>query len=83
MHHSLYLKIASLFVLADLKSQQRKWHQRSQRLSFHAPYASKHLLKDIGLEESGFANAVKVATIQQAKRRVKLLRYLMRSRLAT
>lgn len=83
MRHSLYIQLAKFLLLADVKAEQRKWQKNARRTQYMLPYESKHLLKDVGLDRDGFANKHYGVTVQAVERRVRLMRYVLRSRLVT
>jgi uncharacterized protein YjiS (DUF1127 family) len=83
MRHSLYIKLASILVIADVKSEQKRWQKRVRRAQYELPYYSKHLLSDVGLDQEGYAIQAPTAAKKAAERRVQLLRYVIKSRLVT
>jgi uncharacterized protein YjiS (DUF1127 family) len=83
MRHSIYIKLASILVIADVKSEQRQWQKRARRARYELPYQSKHLLSDVGLDQDGYAVQMPKAAEKAIEHRVELLRYVIKSRLVT
>ncbi len=53
MRHSIYLKLATALVYADLRREEREWKRKVRRSSYELPWENTHLLKDIGIEADG------------------------------
>lgn len=83
MNHSLYLKLAVLFVKADLRREEKAWKATIRRSTYDIPWENKHLLKDIGLDSEG--RGVRFSEPEQIiiERRMRHLRRVFRSRLVT
>ncbi len=84
MRHSIYIRLATLLLTADLKREDRQWKSRVRRIRSHIPWENAHLLRDIGLDSDGRV----VGTLSEppavtAERRVRHLRRLVRTRITT
>jgi len=83
MSHSIYLKLAVIFVKADLRREEKLWKQSVRRTVYDIPWQNKHLLRDIGLESDGQTIGFSQPDHLVAERRVRHLRRVFRSRLVT
>lgn len=50
MRHSIYLQLASFFVRADLRREERVWRAKLRRSTREIPWGNAYLLRDIGLD---------------------------------
>ncbi len=57
MRHSIYLKLATVLLKADLKREEKQWQRMVRRSSHDIPWTNEHLLKDIGLDKDGTLNS--------------------------
>lgn len=55
MRHSIYLKLATVLLKADLKREEKQWQRMVRRSSHDIPWTNEHLLKDIGLDKDATA----------------------------
>ncbi|MBE3660543.1 DUF1127 domain-containing protein [Vibrio navarrensis] len=83
MRHSIYLKLATLLVQADLKREERQWAARVRRSSYDVPWANTFLLKDIGLDEGGRMNPNTVPDDVKVARRIRHMRRVLSARIPT
>ncbi len=83
MSHSLYLNLAVLFVKADLRREEKIWKKTVRRSQYDIPWENKHLLRDIGLDGDGRILGVSEPEHIIVERRMRHLRRVFRSRLAT
>ncbi|MDR9830774.1 DUF1127 domain-containing protein [Vibrio sp. FNV 38] len=83
MRHSIYLKVATWCVVADLKQEERAWKKRVRKSAYSLPLHSAHLLRDIGLDRDGRPLGHSEAPIITASRRVRHLRRILQSRIST
>ncbi|GLO61805.1 hypothetical protein MACH09_23130 [Vibrio sp. MACH09] len=83
MSHSIYLKVAVLFVKADLRREEKKWQSAIRRSKYDIPWQNTHLLKDIGLESDGRVMGYTEPENLVVERRMRHLRRVFRSRLVT
>ncbi|MFY2509626.1 DUF1127 domain-containing protein [Vibrio pectenicida] len=83
MSHSVYLKLATFLVKADLRLENRKWKRRVRRAAFHAPVNNSHLMRDIGLEADGRFIADTVPDNVKTERRIRHLRRVLSLRIST
>ncbi len=83
MSHSIYLKLATLFVVADLKREERIWKRKIRRSAHDLPWTNQHLLRDIGLDSDGRPVGFSQPDTVIAKRRVHHLRRILSARIPT
>ncbi|MDN3614123.1 DUF1127 domain-containing protein [Vibrio gallaecicus] len=83
MRHSIYLKLATVLVRADLRREEREWQRKVRRSSFDLPWENKHLLRDIGLESDGRPIAFSEPEAVTIERRVRHLRRVLSARIPT
>ncbi|WP_159655752.1 DUF1127 domain-containing protein [Vibrio atypicus] len=83
MSHSVYLKLATVLVKADLRREEREWKRRVRRSAFDIPWNNAHLLRDIGLEQDGRSIAHNEPDSVKAERRVRHLRRVLSARIIT
>lgn len=83
MSHSVYLKLATLLVKADLRREERQWKRKLRRSAFEIPWNNAHLLKDIGLEQDGRPIGFTEPDSVKAQRRVRHLRRVLSARIPT
>ncbi|WGW00924.1 DUF1127 domain-containing protein [Vibrio sp. YMD68] len=83
MRHSVYLKLATLLVKADLKREEREWKRKIRRSSYDIPWENTHLLRDIGLETDGRPIGFSEPEAVKAERRVRHLRRVLSTRIPT
>ncbi|RSD27900.1 DUF1127 domain-containing protein [Vibrio pectenicida] len=83
MSQSVYLKLATFLVKADLRLENRKWKRRVRRAAFHAPVNNSHLMHDIGLEADGRFIADTVPDNVKTERRIRHLRRVLSLRIST
>ena len=50
MRHSIYLKLDTVLLKADLKREEKQWQRMVRRNAHQIPWTNEHLLKDIGLD---------------------------------
>ncbi len=83
MSHSIYIKLATLLVRADLHREDREWKQKIRRSSYDLPWHNAHLLKDIGLQTDGRPIGESVPNAVKAERHVRHIRRALRLRIPT
>ncbi|MGC9401618.1 hypothetical protein [Vibrio genomosp. F10] len=83
MRHSVYLKLATLLVRADLKREEREWKRKIRHSSYDIPWENTHLLRDIGLESDGRPIGFSEPEAVKAERRVRHLRRVLSTRIPT
>jgi hypothetical protein len=83
MRHSIYLKLATILVRADLRREEQAWKRKLRRSSYHIPWENEHLLRDIGLESDGRPLGFSEPEAVKAERRVRHLRRVLSSRIIT
>jgi len=83
MSHSVYLKLATLLVRADLRREEREWKRKLRRSAYAIPWENTHLLKDIGLESDGRPIGVSEPDAVKAERRVRHLRRVLSTLIRT
>lgn len=83
MSHSVYLKLATLLVKADLRREERVWKQKVRRSAHDIPWDNAHLLRDIGLETDGRTIGVSLPDAVKVERRMRHLRRVLNARLLT
>lgn len=83
MRHSIYLKLATVLLKADLKREEKQWQRMVRRSSHDIPWANEHLLKDIGLDKDGRSTQASVPDAVKVERRVRHLRRVLTSRILT
>ncbi|HFQ5326908.1 TPA: DUF1127 domain-containing protein [Vibrio vulnificus] len=83
MRHSIYLKLATILVQADLKREEREWAKRVRRSSYEIPWNNAFLLRDIGLDEGGRANPNTTPDEVKAARRIRHIRRVLSARIPT
>lgn len=83
MSHSVYLKLATLLVKADLSREERAWRRKIRRSAHHIPWENAHLLRDIGLESDGRPIGLSEPAHVKAERRIRHLRRVLSARIPT
>ncbi|EGA70125.1 hypothetical protein VISI1226_17926 [Vibrio sinaloensis DSM 21326] len=83
MSHSVYLKLATVLVKADLRREEREWKRRVRRSRHDIPWENAHLLRDIGLEEDGRVIGLREPESVTAERRIRHLRRVLSARIPT
>ncbi|EKO3826909.1 DUF1127 domain-containing protein [Vibrio harveyi] len=83
MRHSIYLKLATVLLKADLKREEKQWQRMVRRSSHDIPWTNEHLLKDIGLDKDGRSTRTNVPDAVKVDRRVRHLRRVLTSRILT
>ncbi|MEF1327721.1 DUF1127 domain-containing protein [Vibrio sp. M260121] len=83
MRHSIYLKLATVLLKADLKREEKQWQRMVRRSSHDIPWINEHLLKDIGLDKDGRSTQASVPDAVKVERRVRHLRRVLTSRILT
>ncbi|WP_299685493.1 DUF1127 domain-containing protein [uncultured Vibrio sp.] len=83
MRHSVYLKLATILIRADLRREEREWQRKVRRSSYHLPWNNTHLLKDIGLEADGRPIGFSEPEAVTIERRVRHLRRALSARITT
>lgn len=83
MSHSVYLKLATILVKADLRREEREWKRKVRRSAFDIPWENAHLLRDIGLEHDGRPMGVSLPDSVIVERRMRHLRRVLTTRLLT
>ncbi|UUM30143.1 DUF1127 domain-containing protein [Vibrio japonicus] len=83
MNHSLYLKLATVLIKADLRREERAWKRKLRRSSFDIPWHNKHLLKDIGLDLDGRQVGTSEPENVTVERRIRHLRRVLSMRIPT
>lgn len=83
MSHSVYLKLATVLVKADLKREEREWKRKLRRSAYDIPWNNAHLLRDIGLEQDGRPIGFSEPDSVKAERRVRHLRRVLSARILT
>jgi len=83
MSHSVYLKLATLLVKADLRREDRQWKRKLRRSAFDIPWNNEHLLRDIGLEKDGRPVGFSEPDSVKAERRIRHLRRVLSARIPT
>ncbi|WP_039989114.1 hypothetical protein [Vibrio owensii] len=83
MRHSIYLKLATVLLKADLKREEKQWQRMVRRSSHDIPWTNEHLLKDIGLDKDGRPTQASVPDAVKVERRVRHLRRVLTSRILT
>lgn len=83
MRHSIYLKLATVLLKADLKREEKQWQRMVRRSSHDIPWTNEHLLKDIGTDKDGRSTQASVPDAVKVERRVRHLRRVLTSRILT
>ena len=83
MSHSVYLKLATVLVKADLKREEREWKRKVRRSAYDIPWNNAHLLRDIGLEQDGRPVGFTEPDSVKAERRIRHLRRVLSVRILT
>ncbi|GAK85125.1 hypothetical protein JCM19238_2705 [Vibrio ponticus] len=83
MNQSIYLKLATLLVKADLRREERAWKRKVRRSAHEIPWQNEHLLRDIGLDREGRPIGESLAPQVKAERRIRHLRRVLTSRIPT
>ncbi len=83
MSHSVYLKLATLLVKADLRREERDWKRKLRRSTFDIPWNNERLLRDIGLEQDGRPIGFTEPDSVKAERRIRHLRRVLSARIPT
>ncbi|WP_261882592.1 DUF1127 domain-containing protein [Vibrio pelagius] len=83
MRHSVYLKLATVLIRADLRHEERVWRRKVRRSVYDLPWENPHLLKDIGLEVDGRPIGLSEPETVTIERRVRHLRRVLSARIPT
>ncbi|QPK05094.1 DUF1127 domain-containing protein [Vibrio kanaloae] len=83
MRHSVYLKLATILIRADLRREECEWQRKVRRSSYELPWNNTHLLKDIGLEADGRPIGFSEPEVVTIERRVRHLRRVLSARIPT
>ncbi|MBW3697075.1 DUF1127 domain-containing protein [Vibrio sp. T187] len=83
MRHSIYLKLATVLVRADLRREEKAWQRKLRRSAYDLPWNNAHLLRDIGLESDGRPVGFSEPEAVKAERRVRHLRRVLSARIPT
>ncbi|ERM59479.1 hypothetical protein [Vibrio cyclitrophicus] len=83
MRHSVYLKLATVLIRADLRREEREWQRKVRRSSYDLPWNNTHLLRDIGLEADGRPISFSEPEVVTIERRVRHLRRVLSARIPT
>ncbi|ARP39195.1 DUF1127 domain-containing protein [Vibrio syngnathi] len=83
MRHSVYLKLATVLIRADLRREEREWQRKVRRSSYDLPWNNTHLLRDIGLEPDGRPIGFSEPEVVTIERRVRHLRRVLSARIPT
>lgn len=83
MSHSLYLKLATVLVKADLRREERDWKRRVRRSRHDIPWENTHLLRDIGFDVDGRPIGLREPENVTAERRIRHLRRVLSARIPT
>lgn len=83
MSHSIYLKLATVLVKADLRREERAWKRKVRRSAYEIPWHNEHLLRDIGLDLDGRPIGRSEAPKAKAERRIRHLRRVLTARITT
>ncbi|KAA8666883.1 DUF1127 domain-containing protein [Vibrio gigantis] len=83
MRHSVYLKLATVLIRADLRREEREWQRKVRRSSYDLPWNNTHLLRDIGLEVDGRPLGFSEPEVVTIERRVRHLRRVLSARIPT
>ncbi len=83
MSHSIYIKLATVLVRADLRREEREWKRKVRRSQYDLPWHNVHLLKDIGLQADGRPIGTSVPNTVKAERQVRHIRRVLRLRIPT
>lgn len=83
MSHSIYLKLATFLLKADLHREERLLKRRIRRAAFQIPVYNDHLLRDIGLEKDGRFIGHTVPSSVKTQRRIRHLRRALSARIPT
>ena len=83
MNQSIYLKLATLLVRADIRREERAWRKKVRRSAHELPWMNEHLLRDIGLDKEGRPIGKSVAPEVKAERRIRHLRRVLTLRIPT
>jgi hypothetical protein len=83
MRHSLYIHLATWFIRADLRREERAWRRKIRRTAYTIPWHSEHLLRDIGLEPDGRFIGKELNAVDKTDRRLRHIRRLCSLRMPT
>lgn len=83
MRHSLYLQLATFFVRADLRREERVSRARLRRSTREVPWGNTYLLRDIGLNVDGSALCGSEPHVVTAERYIRHLRRASRLKILT
>jgi len=83
MRHSVYLKLATVLIRADLRREEREWQRKVRRNSLDLLWHNTHLLRDIGLEADGRPIGFSEPEVVTIERRVRHLRRVLSARIPT
>lgn len=83
MRHSVYLKLATVLIRADLRHEERVWKRKVRRSAYDLPWENTHLLRDIGLEADGRPIGFSEPEAVTIERRVRHLRRVLSARILT
>lgn len=77
MRHSIYLHLATLFVRADLRRENRVARAKLRRATHEIPWGNTYLLRDIGLNADGRPLCGSEPHAVTAKRHIRHLRRVL------
>ncbi|KAB2824381.1 DUF1127 domain-containing protein [Aliivibrio finisterrensis] len=83
MRHSLYLRLATLLIKADLAREEREWKRKVRKVQYEIPWGNEYLLRDIGLHIDGRTISDLEVPAIKTERQIRHLRRLVRLRIAT
>ncbi|WP_019615846.1 hypothetical protein [Psychromonas ossibalaenae] len=83
MSQSIYLKLAALLIKIDIYTESQRIRSGYRRAKFEPFYASAHMLKDIGLDNQGYALQTTYLANDRAARTVRHLRRLQQIKFPT
>lgn len=83
MSHSIYLKLATVLVKADVRREEKAWQRKVRRSSFDIPWGNEHLLRDIGLDNEGRPLNKTITPEVKVERRLRHLRRVLTLRIPT
>jgi hypothetical protein len=83
MRHSIYIILATWFIKADVRRQERAFQRKLRRSVRDIPWHSEYLLRDIGLLPDGQVAVDRAMVKDQVTRRVRHFRRFYRQRIPT
>ncbi|MDD9175604.1 DUF1127 domain-containing protein [Aliivibrio finisterrensis] len=83
MRHSLYLRLATLLIKADLAREEREWKRKVRKVQYEIPWGNEYLLRDISLHIDGRTISDLEVPAIKTERQIRHLRRLVRLRIAT